>query len=107
MEPLAPVQDLVKFLESKVKKQWCDFPRTQLGFVKRLKQGEQATCSYAADFDQHGVLYWIGTNGLTAPEWVNPSKTALIFATTSRGRKVIDRLARQQPCTTLYAILCL
>ena len=85
------MQDLVNFLETKVKKQWCDFPRNQLSFIKRLKQGEQASCAYTGDFDQHGVIYWIGTNGLTTPEWVNPSKTALIFVTTSRGRKVLLR----------------
>eukprot|EP00730_Choanoeca_flexa_P004372 TRINITY_DN11674_c6_g1_i3.p1 TRINITY_DN11674_c6_g1~~TRINITY_DN11674_c6_g1_i3.p1 ORF type:complete len:1693 (+),score=518.61 TRINITY_DN11674_c6_g1_i3:500-5080(+) len=88
MEPLAPVQDLVNFLENKVKKQWCDYPRGQLAYVQRLKSGQKVNCQYTADFDDRGVLHWIGTNGHTVADWVNPSKTALVFVTTSKGRKL-------------------
>lgn len=34
MEPLAPVQDLMNYLNRKVAKQWCDYPRRQLHFVR-------------------------------------------------------------------------
>jgi E3 ubiquitin-protein ligase HECTD1 len=38
------------------------------------------------DFDENGLLYWIGTNGRTAYDWVNPAQYHLVVITSSEGR---------------------
>jgi E3 ubiquitin-protein ligase HECTD1 len=44
--------------------------------------------SYAHDFDENGLLYWIGTNGKTALDWVNPAQYGLVVVTSSEGRNL-------------------
>ena len=51
------------------------------------------------DFDENGLLYWIGTNGRTAYDWVNPAQYHLVVVTSSEGRtlpygKLEDILSR-------------
>ena len=37
--------------------------------------GSLATVTYSGtDFDKEGLFYWIGTNGKTVQDWVNPAQ---------------------------------
>ncbi|CAF1203869.1 unnamed protein product, partial [Didymodactylos carnosus] len=83
IEPLATVEQLTTFLASMVSKQWFDYPRSNLEFVKKLKSDGRQTFSYVQDFDQNGILYWIGTNGRTVSDYSNPSTTGLVLVTCS------------------------
>ena len=44
--------------------------------------------SYSHDFDENGLLYWMGTNGKTAGDWVNPAQYGLVVVTSSEGRNL-------------------
>jgi len=50
-------------LNIQVAKQWYDFDRQTFTFVKKLKEsGSKVTFSHQSDFDENGLIYWIGTN---------------------------------------------
>lgn len=99
MEGLAEVRQLSSHLYRKVCKQWYDEDRLRCRFATTLKEGAQPVFIYESDFDTNGLLHWIGTNGGTAEEWVNPSKQMMVVVTSSDGRqlpygKVDDILSR-------------
>ena len=99
MEPLATVKQLEKYLLKMVAKQWYDFDRNTFNFIKRLEEGQAVSFSHQSDFDTNGLMYWIGTNGKTASEWVNPAQYGLVVVTSSDGRtlpygKLEDILSR-------------
>jgi E3 ubiquitin-protein ligase HECTD1 len=83
IEPLATVGQLRTFLASMVSKQWYDHPHGHLEFVKRLKSDSRQQFTYVNDFDQNGILYWIGTNAKTISDYSNPSSTGLVSITCS------------------------
>jgi E3 ubiquitin-protein ligase HECTD1 len=45
-----------------VAKQWYDFDRSSFIFVKKLREGQTFTFRHQHDFDENGIVYWIGTN---------------------------------------------
>ena len=87
MEPLATVKQLEKYLLKMVAKQWYDFDRNSYNFIKSLEEAP-VTFTHASDFDTNGLLYWIGTNGGTAQDWVNPATYGLVVVTSSEGRSL-------------------
>ncbi|XP_012942946.1 E3 ubiquitin-protein ligase HECTD1 isoform X2 [Aplysia californica] len=89
IEPLTSVADLERYLLKMVAKQWYDFDRQTFTFVKKLKEpGTRITFAHQNDFDENGLLYWIGTNGKTSYEWVNPGQYGLVVVTSSEGRSL-------------------
>ena len=78
IEPLATVGQLKNFLASMVSKQWFDHTHQHLEFVKQIKQNSPLTFTYTNDFDENGILYWIGTNGKTSSDYTNPITTGLV-----------------------------
>lgn len=64
MEPLSTVMQLEKYLLKMVAKQWYDYERCTYSFVKKLKESDHKIhFKRQIDFDENGVIYWIGTNG--------------------------------------------
>ncbi|XP_071078576.1 E3 ubiquitin-protein ligase HECTD1-like isoform X2 [Haliotis cracherodii] len=99
MEPLTTVSDLERYLLKMVAKQWYDYERVTFNFVKKLKENDcPITFVHQHDFDEHGLLYWVGTNARTAYEWVNPAQYGLVVVTSSEGRNL--------PYGKLEDILC-
>ena len=46
-----------------VAKQWYDYERSTFTFVKKLKEpGFKINFAQQRDYDENGLLYWIGTN---------------------------------------------
>ncbi|KOC70101.1 E3 ubiquitin-protein ligase HECTD1 [Habropoda laboriosa] len=88
MEPLSTIQQLENHLLKMVAKQWYDHDRSTFTFVKKLKEGNRITFKYQYDFDENGLLYWIGTNAKTCSEWVNPGQFGLVVVTSSNGRNL-------------------
>ncbi|XP_015172356.1 PREDICTED: E3 ubiquitin-protein ligase HECTD1 isoform X6 [Polistes dominula] len=88
MEPLSTIQQLENHLLKMVAKQWHDHDRSTFTFVKKLKEGNRLTFKYQHDFDENGVLYWIGTNAKSCSEWVNPGQYGLVVVTSSDGRNL-------------------
>ncbi|XP_046415762.1 E3 ubiquitin-protein ligase HECTD1 isoform X1 [Neodiprion fabricii] len=86
MEPLSTVQQLEHHLLKMVAKQWHDHDRSTFNFVKKLKEGNKMSFKYQYDFDENGLIYWIGTNAKTSSEWVNPGQYGLVVVTSSDGR---------------------
>ncbi|XP_046739535.1 E3 ubiquitin-protein ligase HECTD1 isoform X6 [Diprion similis] len=86
MEPLSTVQQLEHHLLKMVAKQWHDHDRSTFTFVKKLKEGNKMSFKYQYDFDENGLIYWIGTNAKTSSEWVNPGQYGLVVVTSSDGR---------------------
>lgn len=63
MEPLTTIADLERYLLKMVAKQWYDFERHTFNFVKQLKEPVTSlTFTHQSDFDENGLIYWIGTN---------------------------------------------
>ena len=55
-----------------VAKQWYDHERTSFNFIKKAADSPPIQFNYQHDFDENGIIYWIGTNGKAAYDWVNP-----------------------------------
>jgi len=80
---------LERYLLKMVAKQWYDYERSTFAFVRRLKEpGTKLTFRHQHDFDDNGLIYWIGTNGKTCPEWVNPGQYGLVAVSSSDGRNL-------------------
>lgn len=82
-----------------VAKQWYDHDRSTFNFVRLLKGGNKISFTHMQDFDENGILYWLGTNGKSTPDWVNPGSVGIVAVSTSEGRglpygKVEDILSR-------------
>uniref|UniRef100_T1J5Y0 E3 ubiquitin-protein ligase n=1 Tax=Strigamia maritima TaxID=126957 RepID=T1J5Y0_STRMM len=88
MEPLTTIGQLERYLLKMVAKQWYDYDRSTYTFVKKLKEGQKVTFKHQRDFDENGIIYWIGTNSRTAYEWVNPAQYGLVVVTSSEGRNL-------------------
>lgn len=86
MEPLATVAQLSKYLLKMVAKQWYDMERTSFYFLKKLKEKQQSF-KHQFDFDENGLIYFIGTNGKTT-EWVNPAQYQLVSVSCSEGKQL-------------------
>ncbi|EDV98881.1 GH13561 [Drosophila grimshawi] len=101
IEPLATVGQLAKYLLKMVAKQWYDLDRSTFLYLKKLrepKQPENITFTHNFDFDEEGLIYYIGSNGRTY-EWVNPAQYGLVQVTSSEGKtlpygKLEDILSR-------------
>ena len=78
MEPLATVRQLERYLLKMVAKQWYDFERASFNFIKKIQDGN-VTFTHENDFDENGLMYWIGTNGKTATDWVNPAQVIMMI----------------------------
>lgn len=64
MEPLSTIAQLEKYLLKMVAKQWYDYDRSTFSFVRKLKESpQQLNFKHQHDFDENGIIYWIGTNG--------------------------------------------
>ncbi len=108
MEPLSSVRQLERFLLKSVAKQWYDHDRSTFAFIRQAEEGaplafdrvpSSSEAQQQQDFDEAGIMYWIGTNGRTASEWVNPAQHGLVVVTSSEGRhlpygKLEDILSR-------------
>ncbi|XP_074662874.1 E3 ubiquitin-protein ligase HECTD1-like [Tubulanus polymorphus] len=89
MEPLTTVGALERYLLKMVAKQWYDFERNTINFVKRLKESNiHLKFNHQRDFDENGIIYWIGTNARSAFEWVNPAQYGLVVVSSSEGRNL-------------------
>uniref|UniRef100_A0A0K8T796 E3 ubiquitin-protein ligase n=1 Tax=Lygus hesperus TaxID=30085 RepID=A0A0K8T796_LYGHE len=88
MEPLATVSQLNNYLLKMVAKQWYDYDRSTFSFVRALKEPNvKISFRHQHDFDENGLIYWIGSNAKTA-EWVNPAQYGLVVVTSSDGRNL-------------------
>lgn len=88
MEPLSTVSQLERYLLKMVAKQWYDYDRSTFQFLKKLKDAKYQTFKHSHDFDENGLIYFIGTNGKTGCEWVNPAQYGLVTVTSSDGRNL-------------------
>ncbi|KAI5638854.1 HECT-domain (ubiquitin-transferase) domain-containing protein [Phthorimaea operculella] len=87
VEALVTVRQLERFLAKSVARQWYDMERTTFNFVQKIKAEAPITFTYDHDFDENGVLYFIGSNGGTC-EWVNPGAHGLVSVWSSDGRQL-------------------
>lgn len=90
MEPLATVGQLAKYLLKMVAKQWYDMERVNFSFLKKLRGsggGSMTAFKHYSDFDENGLIYFIGTNGKST-EWVNPAQYGLVTVTSSEGKQL-------------------
>ena len=46
-----------------VAKQWFDYDRSTYKFIREVKEGGSVKFTNTSDFDENGIIYWIGTNG--------------------------------------------
>uniref|UniRef100_A0A8B9FN22 E3 ubiquitin-protein ligase n=1 Tax=Amazona collaria TaxID=241587 RepID=A0A8B9FN22_9PSIT len=75
MEPLATVESLEQYLLKMVAKQWYDFDRASFVFVRKLREGQTFVFRHQHDFDENGIIYWIGTNAKSTATWpLDPPK---------------------------------
>ncbi|TKR70253.1 hypothetical protein L596_022299 [Steinernema carpocapsae] len=87
-EPLTTVGQLRNYIYRMVARQWYDKARTTFEFVQKLKdlkaKNESISFNYQSDFDEEGILYWIGSNA-KASEWVNPASVGVVNVICSDG----------------------
>ncbi|XP_075974735.1 ubiquitin fusion-degradation 4-like isoform X4 [Anticarsia gemmatalis] len=87
VEALTTVRQLERFLAKSVARQWYDMERATFNFVQKIKAEAPIVFTYDHDFDENGVLYFIGSNGGTC-EWVNPGAHGLVSVWSSDGRQL-------------------
>lgn len=61
--------------------------------MKRLKSENRIQFTYVNDYDQNGILYWIGTNAKTISDYTNPNSTGLISVTCSDNNCTSQQLS--------------
>lgn len=89
MEPLTTVKEVEKYLLKAVAKQWFDYERDSFEFMKYFKENnEPLVFTYEQDFDENGIIYWLGTNGKTVKDWVNPARHNIVNVSASEGRSL-------------------
>ncbi|XP_020807328.1 E3 ubiquitin-protein ligase HECTD1 [Drosophila serrata] len=99
MEPLATIGQLSKYLLKMVAKQWYDLDRSTYFYLKKIREHRPGLVfSHSFDFDEEGLLFYIGTNAKTC-DWVNPAQYGLVQVTSSEGKtlpygKLEDILSR-------------
>lgn len=86
MEPLCSVETLEKYLLKMLAQQWYDHDRCNFTFVKQIKE-KKRTFVHETDFDENGLIYWIGSNAKTT-EWGNPGMYSLVNVFCSEGKKI-------------------
>ncbi|XP_026465706.1 E3 ubiquitin-protein ligase Ufd4 isoform X4 [Ctenocephalides felis] len=86
MEPLSTVAQLEKYLLKMVAKQWYDMERSTFTYLKKLKDSKM-TFRHQQDFDENGLIYYIGSNGKTT-DWVNPGQYGLVVVFSSDGKSL-------------------
>ena len=97
-EPLTSVGQLEKYLLKMVAKQWYDYDRTTLAFVRKIQSVSAApvnnplTFRHGRDFDENGIIYWIGTNGKTVPDWVNPAQVIVFLLCLTKSTGLIGSI---------------
>ncbi|XP_028176150.1 E3 ubiquitin-protein ligase HECTD1 isoform X2 [Ostrinia furnacalis] len=87
VEALTTVRQLERFLAKYFARQWYDMERSTFTFVQKIKAEAPISFVYDHDFDENGVLYFIGSNGGTC-EWVNPGAHGLVSVWSSDGRQL-------------------
>ncbi|VDN22260.1 unnamed protein product [Gongylonema pulchrum] len=91
-EPLVTVKQLKSYIQQMVVKQWYDHPRETFSFVEQIKcakeRGVKISFLYTSDFDENGIIYWLGTNGGTVAEWTNPASVSVVCVTCSDGERL-------------------
>ena len=55
-----------------------DRERDSFSFVTQVKDEKEVSFTYTSDFDEQGILYWLGTNGRTCAEWTNPAAIGVV-----------------------------
>uniref|UniRef100_UPI00358EE47C E3 ubiquitin-protein ligase HECTD1-like n=1 Tax=Myxine glutinosa TaxID=7769 RepID=UPI00358EE47C len=86
MEPLATTESLEHYILNMAAMQWFEYDRGTLAFVRKVRDGPTFVWfDYQHDFDDNGIIYWIGTNARTAYEWINPAAHGLVTVTSSAG----------------------
>uniref|UniRef100_A0A158Q903 E3 ubiquitin-protein ligase n=1 Tax=Elaeophora elaphi TaxID=1147741 RepID=A0A158Q903_9BILA len=92
VEPLSTVKQLKCYILRMVAKQWYDRGRETFHFVEEIrnakKRGTKISFTYTSDFDDKGIIYWLGTNGKTVAEWTNPASVHVVFVTSSDGERL-------------------
>ena len=102
MEPLATVEQLESYLLKMVAKQWYDLDQSTFTYMKKIKDAaDPINFSFESDFDENGLFYWIGTNGKTCNDWINPASVGLVTVTCSEGKampygRLEDVLSREK-----------
>ncbi|MFH4979391.1 hypothetical protein AB6A40_006100 [Gnathostoma spinigerum] len=90
-EPLTTVGQLHDFILQMVAKQWYDWSRETFAFIKAIKQAKISKTNlsfvYSNDFDENGIIYWLGTNGRTVSKWINPASVQIVSVTSSDGAR--------------------
>uniref|UniRef100_A0A8R1HR92 E3 ubiquitin-protein ligase n=1 Tax=Caenorhabditis japonica TaxID=281687 RepID=A0A8R1HR92_CAEJA len=90
-EPLASVGTIRAYLQKLVARQWHDRERANFRYVKDIQelkeQGKTVQLRHTEDFDEHGVIYWIGTNGGHSSSWINPASVKAVKVMCSDQRQ--------------------
>lgn len=90
-EPLATVGQLKNYILRMVAKQWYDRERETYNFIKVIeeakKSGQKLTFVYSSDFDDQGLIYWLGTNAKTTNDWTNPASVQVVHVMSSDGSR--------------------
>ncbi|CAI4227539.1 unnamed protein product [Auanema sp. JU1783] len=92
-EPVTSVKQLKQFLSKMVAKQWYDKERRGYNFVRQIQDTKGLKFNYTSDFDEEGILYWLGTNGKTSSEWVNPASVNIVQCFCSDQRQPFGKPA--------------
>uniref|UniRef100_UPI00358EFCC3 LOW QUALITY PROTEIN: E3 ubiquitin-protein ligase HECTD1-like n=1 Tax=Myxine glutinosa TaxID=7769 RepID=UPI00358EFCC3 len=86
MEPLATTESLEHFILNMAALEWFEYDRGTFAFVRKVCDDPTFVWfDYQHDFDENGIIYWIGTNARTTYEWINPAAHGLVSVSSSVG----------------------
>ena len=93
VEPLANVSHLERYIGKMTTKQWYDYERAHIYGLRWLAERAPVHLAYESDFDRNGLLYFVGTNGTSAGDWINPhTHKSLVRVSMSSGGLVSGRV---------------
>uniref|UniRef100_UPI00358E560E E3 ubiquitin-protein ligase HECTD1-like n=1 Tax=Myxine glutinosa TaxID=7769 RepID=UPI00358E560E len=86
MEPLATTESLEHYILNMAALEWFEYDRGTFAFVQKVRDDPTFVWFYYQhDFDENGIIYWIGTNARTAYEWINPAAHGLVSVSSTVG----------------------
>jgi len=88
VESISTVNDLHRYLNKTMSKQWFDNDPNSFEYVIQAQSCSDLEFKYSSDFDENGIIFWIGTNAHTVPEWTNPALLGMINITSSQGNNL-------------------
>uniref|UniRef100_A0AC34RA16 E3 ubiquitin-protein ligase n=1 Tax=Panagrolaimus sp. JU765 TaxID=591449 RepID=A0AC34RA16_9BILA len=112
VDPLCSGEHIKSYLLQMLSKFWFDAERNYLEYVRKIleakKSNKELVFHFGRNFDEKGILFFIGTNGYAEKRYKNPASCGLIKVSSTDGShmpydsldEIFNRSAKIPNCHT-------